>query len=123
LPLRSRHRPDPIGEHLAALTPPEIRFAKKARDTRTDVEQIPPLPCGCHLARSPLYLCRTGAALNAALQLAEMLAVAIPNDPLLCKLAGLCREALTKHLVPPVPAGTTLLLHQTSDTTVEMTAR
>ena len=66
-----------------------------------DEEHEPPLPCGCNLRRSPPRLCRNGAALNAALQLAELIAAAMPNDPLLRKLARICREALTKHLTVP----------------------
>jgi hypothetical protein len=95
------------GEMLAALVPPGERRPRKYRlHAALPFYERPPeqcdLGCGCNLARSPLYLCRTGAALNAALQLAEMLAVAMPNDPLLRKLAGLCREALMKHLMPGV---------------------
>jgi hypothetical protein len=110
---------DGVGEDLAALTPSALRFARKARRTRPDTERLPPLPCGCNLARSPFHLCPTGAALNAALQLAEMLAALTSGDPLLRKLAGLAREALTKHLVPPGSRLTVIA----SDTAVEMTVR
>jgi hypothetical protein len=98
---------DSRGEELAALTPPALsRPKRKPPDNQPYAERGLPLPCGCNLARSPLHLCRTGAALNAALQLAETLAVAMPDDPLLRKLAGLCREAVLKHLIPAAGATT-----------------
>src|ERR1041384_2836819 len=62
------HVIDTIGERLAALTPADKRHPKKSGRT---VQHQPPLPCGCNPARSGLHLCRTGAALNAALQLTE----------------------------------------------------
>jgi hypothetical protein len=104
---------DSRGEELAALTLPALgRLKRKPNDKQPHTERGLPLPCGCNLARSPLHLCRTGAALNAALQLAETLAAAVPDDPLLRKLAELCREALKKHLMPAAdvttaPAGET----------------
>ena len=92
---------DSRGEELAALTLSELRPpGGKRSDKRLNSERGPPLSCGCNLGRSPLHLCRTGAALNAALQLTETLAVAMPNDPLVRKLAGLCREGLIRHLMP-----------------------
>jgi hypothetical protein len=97
------HVIDSRGEELAALTPPELRRrGGKPSDKRLNSERGQPLPCGCNLGRSPLHLCRTGAALNGALQLTETLAVAVPDDPLVRRLAGLCREALMKHLMPPL---------------------
>jgi hypothetical protein len=100
------HIIETIGEELVALTPPEGRRQRKLRPDRDADPQPPKLACGCNPARSALHLCRTGAALNAALQLAETLAVAIPDDPLLRKLAKLCREALIRHLIPAVGATT-----------------
>jgi hypothetical protein len=95
------HVIDSRGEELAVLTPPELRRrGGKPSDKRLNSERGAPLPCGCNLGRSPLHLCRTGAALNAALQLTETLAVAMPDDPLVRKLAGLCRECLMRHLMP-----------------------
>src|SRR5262245_9506284 len=92
---------DSRGEELAALTLSGVRpRGGKPSDKRLNSERGPPLPCGCNPGRSPLHLCRTGAALNAALQLTETLAVAMPDDPLVRKLAGLCREGLMKHLMP-----------------------
>jgi hypothetical protein len=91
-----------IGEDLVALTPHEERRRRNSRPDRDAHPHASRLVCGCNLARSPLHLCRTGAALNGALQLADTLAVAIPEDPLLRKLAGLCLEALMKHVMPPV---------------------
>jgi hypothetical protein len=96
------HIIESIGADLVALTPPEGRRQRNLRPDRDVDPHVPRLVCGCNPARSALHLCRTGAALNAALQLAETLAVAIPDDPLLRKLAGLCRETLMKHLMPAV---------------------
>jgi hypothetical protein len=92
---------DSRGEELAALTGSELRLrGGKPSGKRLNSERGRPLPCGCNLGRSPLHLCRTGAALNAALQLTETLAIAIPGDPLVRKLARLCREGLMRHLMP-----------------------
>jgi hypothetical protein len=92
---------DGRGEELAALTLPGPRVRKGTGEEQLDTEDEPSLLCGCNLRRSPPRLCRNGAALNAAFQLADMIAVAMPNDPLLRKLVGICREALSKHLAPP----------------------
>jgi hypothetical protein len=92
---------DSRGEELASLTVPGPRLRKGTSEVQRDAEHEPPLPCGCNPRRSPPRLCRNGAALNAALQLAELIAAAMPNDPLLPKLARTCREALTKHLTVP----------------------
>jgi hypothetical protein len=96
-----QHVVDSRGEELAALTLSELRpRGGKSSDKRLNSERRPPLPCGCNLSRSPLHLCRTGAALNAALQLTETLAVAMPDDPLLRRMAALCREGVMRHLIP-----------------------
>ena len=95
---------DTRGEELASLTVPGPRLRKGTSEVQRDEEHEPPLPCGCNLRRSPPRLCRNGAALNAALQLVELIAAAMPNDPLLPKLARICREALTKHLTVPAKA-------------------
>jgi hypothetical protein len=95
---------DSRGEELATLTAPELRLRKRTREGSSDTEHGLPLPCGCNLKRSPVRFCRNGAALNAALQLAELIAGAMPSDPLLRKLGGICREALAKHLTPPMEA-------------------
>jgi hypothetical protein len=111
---------DSRGEELAALTQPALRpRGGKPSDKRLNSEHGRPLQCGCNLGRSPLHLCRTGAALNAALQLTETLAVALPDDPLVRRLAGLCREAVMKHLIPPLrlaaaPAPHDCLSHQSA---------
>jgi hypothetical protein len=93
-----QHVLDTVGEDLTALAPvrrPRHRRTMERERLRT------PLPCGCCPSRSAFKLCRTGAGLLAALQLAEGFAAAAPNDRLLAKLAGLCRDALTQHLAPP----------------------
>jgi hypothetical protein len=92
---------DSRGEQLAELTLPGPRLRKRTGEGQLDAEDAPSLPCGCNVGRSPPRLCRNGAALNAAFQLADIIAVAMPNDPLLRKLVGICREALTKHLTAP----------------------
>jgi hypothetical protein len=89
------HVLDDIGEMLVAFAP--VKYDRRRRTTRSE-DQAQPLQCGCNPARSAFHLCRTAAALNAALQLAEGLAAAMPSDPLLRKLSGLCRDALTRHL-------------------------
>jgi hypothetical protein len=93
---------DSCKEELAALALPELgrRLRKKPHDEQVCTERGRPLSCGCNLERSPLHLCRTGAALIAAFQLTEMIAAAMPDDPFLRKLAGHCREAVMKHLMP-----------------------
>jgi hypothetical protein len=94
------HIIETIGEDLVGLTPPKGRRQRNLRPDRDVDPHAPRLVCGCNPGRSALHFCQTGAALYAALQLAEMLAVAMPRDPLLRKLARLCREALVKHLMP-----------------------
>jgi hypothetical protein len=93
------HIIDTVGENLVALMPPGRPLKNLRRNPNVDLPE-PRRPCGCNPTRSALHLCQTGAALNAALQLAEMLAVAMPGDALLRRVASLCREALTKHLMP-----------------------
>jgi hypothetical protein len=112
---------DSVGEDLAALIPLELRCAKKGQH-RPRAEEARSHACGCNLGRSSLHLCPTGAALNAALQLADMLAAAMPHDPLLRRLVALCREALSKHLTPSSNTAA-LFAVVTSDKPIEMTTR
>jgi hypothetical protein len=84
------HIIETIGEDLVALTPPEGRRRRNLRPDRDVDPHAPRFVCGCKPGRSALHFCQTGAALYAALQLAEMLVVAMPRDPLLRKLARLC---------------------------------
>jgi hypothetical protein len=93
------HVIETMGQQLVALVPQELRRPRKSTNSTVLRKYGTPLQCGCNPARSAFYLCRTGAALNAALQLAEGLAAAMPSDALLRKLAGLCRDALARHLV------------------------
>lgn len=82
---------DSRGEELATAPLPGPCLKKKAREQPQDDQ---PLLCGCDLPG----LCRTGAAINAALQLAEVIAIVVPTEPISRKLVSICREALTKHL-------------------------
>jgi hypothetical protein len=95
-----RWRIERDGAALAAFTPRPAHSRAKPSSSPA----IPKLPCGCNPRRAPVRHCRNGAALNAALQLAELIAGAMPSDPLLRKLGGICREALARHLTPPVEA-------------------
>src|SRR5205809_307233 len=70
------HILDDIGEMLVAFAP--VKYDRRRRLTRCQ-DQAQPLQCGCNAARSAFHLCRTGAALNAALQLTESLAAAVPS--------------------------------------------
>ena len=107
-----RHVLDTTGENLAVLAP--VRRPRKRRLPACERSRVV-LPCGCCPSRSFFHLCHTGAGLLAALQLAEGFAAVAPDDPLLRRLAGICREALTTHLMPGAGATTALVSrHNTS---------
>jgi len=90
------------GAALAAFAPIHSPIGEgRARQQPTKSEYWT-LDCCCRLVPAPGRLCRTGAALLAAAALAEDIAANASGDPFLCKLAGLCRDALARHLAGPL---------------------
>jgi hypothetical protein len=96
-----RWRVERDGAALAAFAP----IRTKARSMPQPRPAGSALVCGCRLTPPPGRLCRIGAGLLASASLAESLVVGAPGDPLLTKLADLCRDALTRHLTGPVADG------------------
>jgi hypothetical protein len=94
-----RWRVERDGAALAAFAPIQITSARRGRSSSSTVH---PLACGCRLVPAPGRLCRTGAALLATAALAEDFAASAPSDEILDRIASLCRDALSRHLVGPV---------------------
>jgi hypothetical protein len=91
-----RWRVERDGAALAAFAPIQTRHSGGGRTSNSPVDE---LACGCRLNRGPGRLCRTGTALLAAAALAEGFAATAPEDKLLDRIASLCRDALSRHLV------------------------
>jgi hypothetical protein len=97
-----RWRIERDGAALAAFAP--IRWPSGEGRARQEPSksEYQTLDCGCRLIPAPGRLCRTGAALLAAAALSEDIAASASGDSFLSKLAGLCRDALARHLAGPL---------------------
>jgi hypothetical protein len=94
-----RWRVERDGAALAAFAP---ITAVPQRGKRASGVAAPTLACGCRLVPASGRLCRTGAGFLAAASFAESLAAAAPGDALFARLAGLCRDVLSRHLTGPL---------------------
>lgn len=97
VPLIRQHYVEQRGSALLAgdfgLLSPRLRRLAAA-------DLSPPLLCGCAIdARDcPIFLCRTGQALEAAARLAQAFIAAAPADPFFKRLGTVTAQALSTHL-------------------------
>jgi hypothetical protein len=104
---------DSRGKELAEADRAKLRPTKQPHNGTTARR---PLPCGCDLERPHPCLCRDGLALSTALQFAEFLTFAMPDDLLPRRLAEACRDALMRHLSSATgPMGEPAAEHSASD--------
>jgi hypothetical protein len=97
-----RWRVEQDGAALAAFAPIRWPSSRHRGPQTARPSNHGTLACGCRLSPAPGRLCRTGAALLAAASLSEDIAATVSGDAFLRKLAGLCRDALARHLASPL---------------------
>jgi hypothetical protein len=97
-----RWRVEQDGAALAAFAPIRWLSGRRRGQQTAPPSDYGALACGCRLSPSPGRLCRTGAALLAAASLSEDIAATVSDDAFLRKLAGLCRDALARHVAGPL---------------------
>jgi hypothetical protein len=98
VPLVRQHHIEQRGPALLAR---DFGALPSPRFRRLAIAELPPLlPCGCAIDErdGPIFLCRTGRALEATARLAQAFIAAAPADPFFKRLAVVTAEAFSAHL-------------------------